>query len=171
MESNLLLSNNWIFLFIVLLVFILVKFLILFLSRKSKYPYEQKSEYLTKAELVFLKVLRQAINGSYEIVTQVPLGSIVRVKSNSKNYYKYYNQIDRKILDFVLFDKSNFKPLLVIELDDSSHNLPDRKNRDKFVDKVLGVVKIPILHLPTRYSYNTSELIDNIKQNMQTYTR
>lgn len=158
MELNLPISNSWIFLLVAIFVFILIKLLFFFLSLKSRYPYEPKSEYLTKAELAFLQILRQSVNGMYEIVPQVPLGSIVRVKNNSKDYYTYYNQIDRKILDFVLFNKLNFKPLLIIELDDSSHNLPDRKNRDKFVDKVLEVVKIPILHLPVRNTYDTNEI-------------
>jgi len=171
MDIILPISNNWIFLFFAIFVFILVKLILLFLSRKSRYLYESKSEYLTKAELTFLSVLRQAVNGAYEIVPQVPLGSIVRVKNNSKDYYAHYNQIDRKILDFVLFEIFSFKPLLVIELDDSSHNLPDRKNRDKFVDKVLEVVKLPILHIPVRNTYDTNEIYLNINKLLIKYDK
>jgi hypothetical protein len=49
-------------------------------------------------------------------------------------------------------------PLFAIELDDSSHNQPDRIERDAFVDDVFAVADLPLLHIPVRGSYNTSEL-------------
>lgn len=59
----------------------------------------------------------------------------------------YRNKIDLKSVDFVLFDKQNISPVLVIELDDYTHQRSDRQARDGFVDRVLNHCGVPILHV------------------------
>jgi hypothetical protein len=46
----------------------------------------------------------------------------------------------------------------VIELDDRSHDRPDRQRRDRFVDEAMGSAGIPILHLAARRSYEVAEV-------------
>ena len=58
-------------------------------------------------------------------------------------------EIDRKSVDFVLFDKEYFSPFMIIELDDSSHEREDRKIRDGFVDSICQKAEIPIKHIKT----------------------
>jgi very-short-patch-repair endonuclease len=70
--------------------------------------------------------------------------------------------INRKILDFVVFEKKYISPVLVIELDDSSHNSMDRKQRDELVDSVMMEAKIGIMHVPSQYNYNIQELTSHI---------
>jgi len=157
-------SNNWLILFFLLLVLILIRLAASFLIKRQKFPYEIKLNYLTAAELRFLSVLNLVVNNRYEIIPQVPLKSIVKVKNNVSNFYTYHNQIDRKVLDFVLFTKVSYKPLLIIELDDASHNYSDRKTRDNFVNIVANIVKIPILHVPAKYSYSSQDLLSKIDE-------
>ena len=161
MNSLIQLSNNWLIIVILLIVLVFLRILANLWLRKNKFPYALKKYYLTQAELAFLKILREAVGLNYEIVPQVSLKSIVKVKDNN-NYYTYQNKIDRKILDFVLFSKSDFNPLLIVELDDSSHQQSERIDRDKFIDKVAEVTKLPILHVPVKYSYNVNELRNQI---------
>ncbi len=73
----------------------------------------------------------------------------------------YRSKINKKIVDFVLFDKQNISPILVIELDDYTHQKPDRKKRDVFLNKVLDHCGIPILHTP---SVHEEELRMKIKE-------
>ena len=67
-----------------------------------------------------------------------------------------------KCVDFVIIDQRTMAPLLVVELDDRSHERTDRKARDRFVDQVLLSVGIPILHYPVLPSYNKSKLVQII---------
>lgn len=53
---------------------------------------------------------------------------------------------------------STVVPLFAVELDDNSHSRPDRVERDAFVDAVFAAAGLPLLHIPARASYNTSEL-------------
>ena len=50
------------------------------------------------------------------------------------------------------------KPLCGIELDDSSHENDDRQERDQFVDTLFREAGLPLLRVPVRREYNTSEI-------------
>lgn len=49
-------------------------------------------------------------------------------------------------------------PILGIELDDKSHEHPDRKERDRFVDEVFAAAGLPILHIKVKRTYVETEL-------------
>ncbi len=70
----------------------------------------------------------------------------------------YTNKIDRKHVDFLLCDSATMQPLVGIELDDSSHQRPDRQARDLFVDGVFAAAQLPLLHIPVKRGYVTTEI-------------
>ena len=121
-------------------------------------PYVKRYCLMTNAELNFFKVLQKAVQDRYYIVPQVQLSKLVEVERAKKWYHSYTNVIDRKSVDFVLYNKENFKPYLVIELDDRSHYRWDRIRRDNFVDEVLNRVGIRIVHIKNSYQYNIDEI-------------
>jgi hypothetical protein len=45
-----------------------------------------------------------------------------------------------------------------VDLDDSSHDEVDRKQRDAFVDDLFHSCKLPILHVPVQAAYSQTEL-------------
>ena len=54
------------------------------------------------------------------------------------------NRVASKSVDFVIVDLASGDARLVIELDDRSHDRPDRRDRDALVDAALRVAGIPI---------------------------
>ncbi|MEK7538445.1 MAG: DUF2726 domain-containing protein [Patescibacteria group bacterium] len=110
-------------------------------------PYMKKSYLLTRAEHEFFVILEKAVEGQYYIFPQLALDKIVLLSGKGSLKSGYRNKIDLKSVDFVLFDKQNISPILVIELDDPSHEKPERQLRDGFVDRVLNHCGIPILHV------------------------
>ena len=42
--------------------------------------------------------------------------------TDHKDWRRYRNKIDRKHVDFLIYNQTTFEPVLEIELDDSSHN-------------------------------------------------
>ncbi len=120
--------------------------------------YVKKNFLMSKAEHEFYKVLREAVKDKYYIVPQVQLSKIVEVNHYEHQKRKYFNKIDRKSVDFVLFDKENFSPEIVVELDDTSHLLPDRESRDDFVNSILDRTGIKVVHIKTAYHYNLNEI-------------
>ncbi len=118
-------------------------------------PYKKKSFLLTKAEYNFDKVLREIVQDKYYVGRQVVLSSIVEVTTNSKSYR---SKIDKKTIDFVLFNKAGYTPHLAIELDDHSHLRWDRIERDEFVQDVLVKAGIKLVRIKNSYSYDKEEL-------------
>jgi len=119
-------------------------------------PYKKREFLMTRAEKEFFGVLEQVVNNHYYIAPQVKISNLAFV-SEGKNRQMYLNKIDRKTIDFVLFDKQ-FSPVLAIELDDGSHNNESRKNRDDFVDEVMRTIGLKIIHIKTASSYNLKEI-------------
>ncbi len=127
-------------------------------------PYRKKDYLFSKAEKSFYEVLSlisQELN--IKIFAKVRLGDLLYIPKGTKDRIKYWNKIQSKHVDFVLCENENIKPILVIELDDSSHNKASRKERDNFVDKALEDGGLKILHISAQYSYNVNELTEKIK--------
>jgi hypothetical protein len=135
-------------------------------SKKEEWlPYTKKIYLLTSAEHEFFNVLEQAMEGKYYIFPQLALDKLVLLSGKGSYRGGYRNKIDQKSVDFVLFNKQNVSPVLVIELDDFTHERPDRQIRDGFVDKVMNHCNIPILH--TRSVQNIDELRDKIAEKIR----
>ncbi len=122
-----------------------------------KRPYHARGFLLTKAEAIFYHLLRDMVKGHLVIFPHVALRDLVTIVDRS-DYFTYYNKIDRKQMDFVLCDPGTLQPIFVIELDDSSHNRPDRMLRDAFVEVVLESAKIPLVRVPVKRNYDQKEL-------------
>jgi hypothetical protein len=125
-------------------------------------PYERIPTLLTAAERNFFAVLQQAAPAGHQIFTQVRLANLVQVKPWARRDKSHWWRIQAKCLDFVLIDSATFAPRLVVELDDSSHDRADRRDRDAFVDDVLAAAGIPILHIRCQRRYDTGALAEQI---------
>lgn len=68
----------------------------------------------------------------------------------------------------MLCDPKTLKPILAIELDDSSHRRPDRQERDAFVEKVFETARLPLARVPVRAAYDTRELAAILQAAMKT---
>ncbi|MES2315710.1 MAG: DUF2726 domain-containing protein [Patescibacteria group bacterium] len=108
---------------------------------------------MTNAEREFFFVLERVVQGRHYVVPQVQLSKVIEIEKGSWQH-KYFNWINQKSVDFVLFDKTYFTPYLVIELDEISHNAPERIKRDSFVDNVMAKAGMRIEHIRTAKEYN-----------------
>jgi hypothetical protein len=126
----------------------------------AEFPYHLRDNFLSPAELSFYGVLRTAINGRAVLCSKVALADIFYVKKGDdvSRWRIYTNKIDRKHVDFLLCDPLTMRPLVGIELDDSSHQRPDRQARDAFVDSVFAAAGLPLLHIPVKRGYVITEI-------------
>lgn len=148
---------------IVLIAVVIIAILLLSLTKsspaKNKIDYKyQKRSLLTNNELKFYKSLFPiATKRGFILLTKVNLADLIEPRKGTDNTQASKNKISQKHADFVLCDNTKINPLLVIELDDASHDRADRQQRDKFVDDALESAGIPILH--TRSADKLEELI------------
>jgi len=133
-------------------------------SEKSEdLPYVLKRYLMSKAERSFFGVLEQVADSSrYYIFPQVSLNNLVTVEKGTGSYQAFHNKVDRKSVDFVLFDRSTISPVLALELDDASHDREDRQERDAFVDRVLAKAGLPLLHVRAQAAYDPKQLAVSI---------
>jgi hypothetical protein len=126
-------------------------------------PYRLRDDFLSPAEKSFYQVLKNVLGDDLAICSKVSLGDIFFVARPNENK-SAYNRINRKHVDFLVCDPKTMVPCLGIELDDSSHQRQDRVERDAFVEAVFAAANLPLLHVPVRMGYNTTEISALVKQ-------
>ena len=159
--------NTLIYTILILFVAVVIVQIIKIKFRKDKsgFPYRKKDYLLSVAEKEFYQVLSTiAVKNNYLLFAKVRLEDLLWIPKHTSNRFGLRNRVKSRHVDFLLCDKNNIKPILVIELDDSSHNMENGIKRDKFVNQVLHDAELPILHQKVQQSYNPQELEDKISQ-------
>ena len=130
----------------------------------ERMPYVARERLVTKSELRFYKSLIKAVQDDFEIFAMVRIADLIRVEPGTKNHRKWLNKILAKHIDFVLCDPGTLEPKVCIELDDPSHNRPDRIERDKFVNEAFAAAGIPLLRIETQSMYRAREIRELIDE-------
>ena len=137
-------------------------------SKEWKYQYRKKDFFLSRAEHECYDALIEAVGNDYHIFAQVHLPTIVDNKIVGQNWRGAFRHISEKSVDFVLCDKKYISPKLAIELDDKTHQRPNRQERDREVERILHQAGVPLLRLENRGHFNPSELTLKIKSTFPT---
>lgn len=118
----------------------------------------QAQQIFTRNEWQNYKKLREvAETKGYIICPKVRLLDIIKPRNGHKKFKTLLYKIQSKHVDFVICDQ-NMNIKAIIELDDNSHDKPERIERDKFVDTILKSVGYKVIH--TRYiNYDILDLI------------
>jgi hypothetical protein len=120
---------------------------------------------LTPAEQIFYEQLDLVIDGRLQILCKVRLADLIQVESrHSEERNRVFRRISSKHIDFLLAEPGNLAPVLAIELDDSSHDRPDRRERDEYLQELFETVRFPLLRIKASASYNRRALVDALEQ-------
>lgn len=145
------------------ILILILKFLGLYKDKidDNTTPFKMKTNYEIKPLMIvyerrIYKILLK-LGEEYKIIPQINLASIIKKKNNDY----YYNDLFRNI-DFAIFDKEYTKLLLLIEIDDMTHNNYKRKQRDQKVNNICHNVGIKILHFYTNYPNDESYILRRI---------
>lgn len=122
--------------------------------------YYLKKAILSPAERSFFGVLELLGYEGVTIACKVRLADVFGIKKGIPHgdRQRALNRISAKHVDFLLVQSSDGRPLLGIELDDSSHEEEERIARDSFVDSVFSCAGLPILHVAAKAAYNPKEV-------------
>jgi hypothetical protein len=138
-----------------------------FLGRSKKktaaeaLPYRVRDDFLSPAEFSFYKILSSLAGTRLTVQSKVRLADIFFVARPNENM-AFFNRIAQRHLDFLVCDSKTMKPLLGIELDDSSHQRSDREERDEFVEQVFQAARLPLLRVPVQREYDPREIAAQI---------
>jgi hypothetical protein len=119
-------------------------------------PYTRAKRLLSEGERAFWYPLFKACEGKYRIFCKVRLADVVVTPAGSSRYW--FRTIRGYHVDFVLCDPQTTAPLLVVELDDRSHESTRARERDAFKQSVLATAKLPLYRVACQQAYDPIEL-------------
>lgn len=125
-------------------------------------PEYAKSTLLSRAEMFFFYSLIRAVDNGYAVFAKVRMGDVVYLANEPTDAKLHRNNIQCKHFDFVLCERQFYKPVLVIELDDKSHQWPDAIQRDKIKDSVCEIAQLPMLRVEWTGKAPPSEILRDL---------
>ena len=125
---------------------------------------------ITDSEVIFFKKLQQAIPECH-IFSQVQLSRIIEPSEEAGSDRQFwFNRICRQSIDYVLVANDAQTTLLVIELDDWTHQSKSRQKADAKKDKALASAGIPILRFHAERLPSIEILREDILQVIEAYS-
>jgi hypothetical protein len=124
---------------------------------KELLPYERRESLLSRGEFAFYRVLSRAVAPRHGISMKTRLADVVRCRPELWDTI-HGRRLSQKHVDFVVYDRFTAAIVSVVELDDRSHNAPDRRDRDSFVDGVFRSLGIAIVRVRAASSYDIDGL-------------
>ena len=124
----------------------------------NKFLYSLKGSVLTQTELMFAEAIKRNLPEGYELSAQANLATFIDRLDDAR----YRNELFRNV-DFLVVDKK-YAPILVIEINDETHQRKDRQERDIKVARICGEAGIPIVKLWTKYGVNEAYIKSKIKE-------
>ena len=114
-------------------------------ARSAGYAYHRKP-LLSPWERAAFSTLAGQLRPGQHLCPQVRVADLLTVIARDPSARQTaHNRVASKSVDFVVVDIATGDARLVIELDDRSHDRPDRRDRDALVDAALRVAGIPIV--------------------------
>jgi hypothetical protein len=127
----------------------------------AAFPYAPCKVLLSRGELAFYHALQVAVAGRQAIAIKTRLADILKCPDDLWQSI-HGRRLAQKHVDFVLYDPQTTAIAAIIELDDRSHRLRDRRNRDRFVNESLRAANVPLLRVKAAWRYESAEIRDAI---------
>lgn len=120
----------------------------------------QRGRFLTANEKSFLMALDAAIGRNYRAFAQVRLAELAEPRPGAHTALRRQAlaRVMGKSVDFVICDVLSLDPVAAIEVDDPTHLLPERQQRDAFVNAVFLEIGLPLMRIKARRAYSVEEL-------------
>ncbi len=152
-----------------LLVVVLILLMMIIASLTS--PYKRQEYLFTPAERAFYKHLVRAVNGEYIVFGKVRVADLVTIKGSygSPRSMRNLAKVAQKHVDYCLCNPDDLSVVCVLELNDKSHDRTDRKSRDHFLDDVFKKVKLPIVWVTAKSTYNPIDIRQQIQASIMQY--
>lgn len=126
-------------------------------SYRNDFPYKSRQTLLSQGEAAFFGPLCQAVAGRFHVMCKVRLADVLTC--SSENWRRGFGgAISQKHLDFVLCEPGSMRFILAIELDDRSHEKPERQRRDSFVNLALYRSRIGFIRFQAQASYSIEHI-------------
>ncbi len=130
--------------------------------------HSRKASILTPREGRFYPSLLSAVGSDYTVMSKVRLWDFIKLENDPPERKQYINRLSCRHVDFLLCEPVTLKPLLVIELDDSSHQDQNSfaADNDRYKNELFANAGMPLLRLP-RTDYSPRQLRNKIEEALE----
>ena len=129
--------------------------------RPEPLPYRTRDDFLSSGESSLYRLLSSHLHGRASVFPKVRLADVFFVARPNENM-SYINRVSQRHVDFLICDASSLRPIAGVELDDSSHSRAHRRESDKFLNEVFTSASLPLVRIPARRQYATSEVASSL---------
>ncbi len=126
-------------------------------DKKRVASYSLKDSLITASEREYLKIIDAYFSKDYIILPQVNLASVIEKQGEG-----FRNELFRNV-DFGIFDY-NYRPLVLIEINDNTHFRKDRQERDLKVQEICKKAKIPLVTFWVKDGIDSEKIYKTIKK-------
>ena len=117
------------------------------------YEYVPNKHFMAWHEIEFFHVLQRLLGTDYYIFPQIHIGTLLRPRLPWKTYnfqdrwMAAFTFADKFSVDYVICNHERIEPILAIELDGSSHEIPKRQRRDRIINDMFAEANMPLLRI------------------------
>ena len=122
---------------------------------------------LTPVEIKFHSLLAQLAGDRVHIVCKPRLADLIQHAKEPGAF----QAISQKHVDFLVCRPGDWMPMLAIEVDDSSHQLKERRTRDWFVNNLFAHIGVPLLRVPVQEVADMEVLLKRLTDGWHTRCR
>ena len=126
--------------------------------------YAPADSFLTPAERSFFGVLLKACGPDAHVSCKVRLADVLKPLGTASQWQTGFNMIQSKHIDFVICKASTMDVHCCVELNDSSHEREDRRDRDEFLCRALAGAGVPLVAFKARRGYSVQEVNETLLQ-------
>lgn len=136
------------------------------IKSREKWPYKKNQYLLSLNEKKFYNILKNSVDDKLIIFPKVRLADVVSIPKSLSYKNGLWWKIQAKHVDFLLCDSYYLSPVMVIELDDSTHNSYDSDKNDNFKNEVFEDIGLPLLRIKSSNYYEMNDLKQKINENL-----
>lgn len=126
--------------------------------------YRKSKSLLTKPEHILYQALVKANENEFAVFAKVRMGDFVFLANEPQDRKFHVNQVLCKHVDFLFCKNQSLEPVLVVELDDSSHKQYVHTERDEFKNRTFDAIGLPYLRIKIQPEYKFEALRIQIKE-------
>ena len=153
----------WLWMAVILALFCIGFVILTRRGSEAEARFERKPLLSAWEAAVFEEITRQLQPGLH-LCPQVRVADMLWVAADDASANrKASNRIRQWSVDFAVLDFKANRTILVIELDDRTHDRPDRKRRDLYLNEAMAKAGIPIARFRPKQPIRIGDLIDQMQ--------
>jgi hypothetical protein len=134
-------------------------------KEQIEFPFAVKRQLFTAAERQFLNLIEHAVAGEFRVLSRVRLSDLLSLRkdTNLKIAKSALSKAGTKQVDFVLCNKDDMTPVMVIDLVYGTGQHGHNTQRDFFVNGALETASIPHVRIKAKSGYTVVEIRECIE--------